>query len=290
MSETTRPAKLTLERQLGDWMRSRLPGPLAEFIMFGLKQGWACLFGGLMLMLLIGTHLVWQEEWPVARYDFLFVAAIAIQIAFLTYGLESLAEARVILLFHITGTVMEVFKIHMGSWSYPEPGLIKLYDVPLFSGFMYASVGSYIARVIRLFDMRFTGFPPRGMLTLLAGLIYINFFTHHFGPDIRWALMLATLLLFAPARVWFTISARALWMPLVLAAALATFFLYVAESIGTATGTWIYRGQTTFTLAPLSKAGAWYLLLWVSFAQVLIVFDSVVIRRAPSNPRSKDIP
>jgi hypothetical protein len=53
-----------------------LPRPLAEFLMFGVKQAWACLFAGLMLAMLIGTSLVWDPLWPVNRYDALFAAAI----------------------------------------------------------------------------------------------------------------------------------------------------------------------------------------------------------------------
>ena len=30
---------------------------LYEFLLFGFKQGWACLFGGLLLALLLGTGL-----------------------------------------------------------------------------------------------------------------------------------------------------------------------------------------------------------------------------------------
>ena len=30
---------------------------LFEFLLFGFKQGWACLFGALLLALLLGTHL-----------------------------------------------------------------------------------------------------------------------------------------------------------------------------------------------------------------------------------------
>lgn len=38
------PLRLRVRRSL-----ARLPPPLAEFILFGLKQAWACLFAGLML-------------------------------------------------------------------------------------------------------------------------------------------------------------------------------------------------------------------------------------------------
>ena len=36
-----------------------------EFLWFGLKQGWACLFGGAMLGLILATYLVWPVLWPV---------------------------------------------------------------------------------------------------------------------------------------------------------------------------------------------------------------------------------
>ena len=55
--------------------------------------------------------------------------------------------------------------------------------VPLFSGFMYGSVGSYMARVIRVFDMQFAPYPRFPLTVLLAGAIYINFFAHHVLPD-----------------------------------------------------------------------------------------------------------
>lgn len=158
---------------------------LFEFVLFGFKQAWACLFGALMLGLLLATHLFYPADAALARYDFLILAALTIQIAMLALRLETLGEARVILNFHIVGTLMEIFKTQMGSWVYPEPGLLRIGGVPLFSGFMYAAVGSYIARTWRIFDFGFTGAPPRWQLAALAAAIYANFFTHHFIPDLR---------------------------------------------------------------------------------------------------------
>lgn len=177
-----------------------------EFLMFGLKQGWACLFGGLMLVLLMGTHLLWPILWPdgnapIARYDFLVLAAVAIQAGMLILKLESWEEARVILVFHVVGTIMELFKTAHGSWIYPEASVLRIGMVPLFSGFMYAAVGSYIARIWRIFDIRFRHYPPLWATWLLAAAIYVNFFSHHWLPDIRLGLFAATAVLFG--RGWF---------------------------------------------------------------------------------------
>ncbi|MCZ8151048.1 MAG: DUF817 domain-containing protein [Rhodobacteraceae bacterium] len=272
----------SLEHRLGDAARARLPLPVAEFALFVLKQGWACLFGGLMLAAIIGSKLIWQPDWPLHRYDALFLFALATQAAFLWLKLETWEEARVILLFHLTGTAMEWFKVAAGSWAYPEPALFMLMGVPLFSGFMYAAVGSYIARVIRIFDMRFTPYPPFSLTILLAVAIYVNFFAHHVLPDIRLALFAATLVLFARTRVWFRITDRHHWMPMPLAAFLAALALWIAENVGTATGTWLYSGQMPGQIVSLGKLGSWYLLLYVSFATVTVVSRSALGGPAPA--------
>ena len=90
-----------------------------EFLRFGVKLGWACLFGGALLALLIATHLFYPRDALLPRYDFLFLAALAIQVAMLAYRLESAEEAGIILIFHMVGTTKEVFKTSMGSWAYP---------------------------------------------------------------------------------------------------------------------------------------------------------------------------
>ena len=266
----TNPTR-SLEHRMGDWARERLPFALAEFVMFVLKQGWACLFGGLLLAVIIATKLVWDPDWPLQRYDFLFLFAIATQGLFLAAKLETWEEARVILLFHLTGTAMEWFKIHAGSWAYPEPGLFKLMGVPLFSGFMYASVGSYIARVVRVFDRRFAPYPSFPLTLILALAIYVNFFAHHFLPDIRALLFAGTVILFYRTKIWFRIHDRHWWMPLPLAAFLAALALWIAENVGTATGTWVYSGQVPGQIVSLAKLGSWYLLLYVAFVTVTLV-------------------
>ena len=290
MSELDRSTTRRIERGLGDWMRARLPFALAEFVMFVLKQGWACLFGILMLLGLIASKAIWQDDWALARYDALLIYALAIQASFLALKLESWREARVILLFHLTGTAMEIFKVDAGSWAYPEEAVMKLWGVPLFSGFMYASVGSYMARVIRVFEMRFAPYPPYWMTLALGVAIYVNFFAHHFLPDIRLALFAATVILFWRTRIWFAVGGNAYWMPLPLAALLSSFFLWVAENVGTGTGTWIYAGQGALDLVSFAKMGSWYLLLYVSFATVTLVYRDVLYDRPITGNRASAAP
>lgn len=249
----------------------RLPWWLSEFILFGLKQAWACLFAGLMLALMIATKLLWQEGWAIYRYDFLFLSALLIQILLLLFRMESMDEAKVILVYHVTGTIMEIFKVHMGSWAYPEPAYAQIGGVPLFSGFLYASVGSFIARTIRIFDMRFTHYPPAWHTGLLAGAIYLNFFSHHFVPDIRILLFVATLAVFWRVSIHFTTDRTTLHMPLVVAAFLSSLFLWIAENIGTLTGTWLYPSQDEWHMVSFGKLGSWYMLLYVSFVLVTLV-------------------
>jgi len=274
-----------LEHALGRPVRAALPPLFAEAVMFVLKQGWASLFGALLLLAVICTKAIWADGWPLARYDALFAFAVLTQAAMLLLRLETWREARVIALFHLTGTAMEFFKVGAGSWAYPEDAFFMILGVPLFSGFMYASVGSYIARVIRIFDMRFAPYPPFWMTVVLACAIYINFFTHHFGPDIRLALFAATVLLFGRTRITFTVG-NTYWMPLPVAAFLASFFLWVAENIGTLTGTWVYAGSDTFDWTSLSKMGSWYLLLYVSFVTVTLIIREPLATntRARSKP------
>ena len=200
------------------------------------------------------------------------------QVLFLWRGLESLDEAKVILIYHVVGTAMEVFKLHMGSWDYPERGLFEIAGVPLFSGFMYASIGSYMARVIRLFDMVFAPYPPFWTTLVLGAAIYVNFFSHHFLPDIRLVLFAATVILYARTRIWFSIDGSRYWMPLPLAAFLSSFFVWIAENVGTFTATWTYPGQDG--MVSFAKMGSWYLLLYVSFVLVTLVYRDALKREA----------
>lgn len=240
-----------------------------EFVAFGVKQAWACLFGGLMLSLILLTYLFYPPDAPLTRYDFLTLGAVLIQIGMLVFRLESWDEAKVIFVFHIVGTVMEIFKTQVGSWVYPEDSLLRIADVPLFSGFMYACVGSYIARVWRLFDFRFDKFPPLWVQGALAIFIYINFFTHHYLPDVRIGLFIAAAIIYGPCMIWFKPDEVHRPMPLLAGLSLVAIFIWIAENIGTFTKTWTYPGQeTVWHMVSLEKMGSWFLLMIISFVLV----------------------
>ncbi|MEM1379920.1 MAG: DUF817 domain-containing protein [Pseudomonadota bacterium] len=245
---------------------------ISEFLVFGIKQAWACLFGGLMVAALLLTGWFWPEGSPVSRYDFLVVYAVSIQIIFLLTKLERPAEALVILIFHGVGTAMEVFKTEAGSWTYPEESLLRIGAVPLFSGFMYAAVGSYLARVMRVLDFSFDRYPPRLATLVLAALIYGNFFAHHYLPDIRWGLMAATALLFLRTNVHYRVWRWEHRMPLLLGFALVALFIFIAENAATYAGTWLYPDQED-GWRPVSwqKWPAWFLLMILSWVLVTLV-------------------
>ena len=258
------------EARIGDWA-ARRPSTqfLYEFVRFGLKQAWACLFAGLMIALLIGTYLFYPKGAWLARYDFLVLAAVGIQAFMLWAKLETLEEAKVILVFHIVGTVMEIFKTAKGSWIYPEPSLLRIGGVPLFTGFMYAAVGSFMARCWRLFEFEFTRHPPLPALGLLSAAIYVNFFTHHYVADIRYILFAASALLLGPCTIHYKVWRVHRRMPLLLAALLTAVFIWIAENVGTFTAAWIYPHQRDgWSLVSAGKLGAWFLLMILSYTMV----------------------
>jgi len=280
------------EARLGRWAQAQ--GPVAaglyEFCRFGVKQGWACLFGGALLTLLLATHAWYPRHAALARYDFLTLAAVALQAWLLGLRMETWDEARVILLFHVTGTGMELFKTDVGSWIYPEASVLRIGGVPLFSGFMYASVGSYIARAWRLFEFRFSHHPGLGGTCALAAAIYVNFFTHHFIVDMRWALFAVAGFLFR--RTWIYFRVWQVWrrMPLLLGFFLVAVFIWFGENIGTFAGAWLYPHQIGgWSAVPVSKLGAWFLLMLISYVMVSVVNRPVAFVAPAAANRSSRI-
>jgi uncharacterized membrane protein YoaT (DUF817 family) len=248
-----------------------------ELLWFGVKQAWACLFGALMLGLLIATWLFWPADAPLGRYDFVTLMAVAIQAALLAAGLETRREAAVIVLFHVIGTLMEIFKTATGSWVYPGASILHIGGVPLFTGFMYASVGSYIARAWRLFEFRFTGHPRWSFTAVLAAAAYLNFFADHYGVDFRWLLFVVVAWLFGSCQVHYRVRRKYRRMPLLIGFMLVALFIWLAENLGTFTRVWMYPAQhRAWHLVPPEKIGSWLLLMTISYVLVSALYRRVL--------------
>jgi uncharacterized membrane protein YoaT (DUF817 family) len=267
-----------------------LAGAALEFLVFGLKQAWACLYGGALMALIMLSAFLWPDTSAISRYDALFISAVLIQIGMLAFKLEKPSEAIVIFIFHVVGTAMELFKTKAGSWTYPEDSFFRLGDVPLFSGFMYAAVGSYLARVTRIFDLRFSNYPPMWATVALAIGIYANFFTHHYVRDMRWLLFVATALLFWRCNVHYQVFRFRHRMNMLLGFFLVALFIWLAENMATASRIWLYPNQKTgWEMVSLGKFGSWYLLMIISFVLVNLVHKPktfVIVQAAPQTPAS----
>lgn len=240
-----------------------------EFLWFGIKEARACLFAGLFFLAVFGVPRAGILGVP--RYDLLLLIALAIQAFMVSARLESWDELKAISLFHVLGFALEVFKTSdaIRSWSYPDFAYTKVLGVPLFSGFMYAAVGSYIIQAWRLLDLRIRHHPPYWMAALVAAAIYANFFTHHYIADLRWYLAALALGLYARTTVVFRPLDRDRSMPLLVGFLLTGFFIWLAENISTFFGIWRYPDQLgAWTAVHVGKWSSWSLLVVMTFTIV----------------------
>lgn len=264
--------------QLDAWLINRPLRPelkgfarfLNEFWFFGLKNARACLFAGLFFVSM--AVIPRTGMLGVSKYDTLFVIAVSIQAWMVWTKLETWDELKAITVFHLVGFVLEVFKVSgsIQSWSYPQEGFTKVLGVPLFSGFMYAAVGSYIIQAWRLFDMRIRHHPSYWLATVAALLIYINFFSHHYIGDYRWYIGAFVLGLYSRTRVIYRPADRDRWMPLLLGFLLTGFFIWLAENLGTLLGVWRYPNQIgAWATVHIGKWSSWAMLVVMTFAIIV---------------------
>lgn len=255
------------------WTKSMRKYHWNEFLRFGLKEANASIFGGFLLAVMVITHF-WYPITCIHRYDFIFLSAVAFQIVLIITRMETLRESLVIIIFHVVATLMELFKTSdsIQSWVYPEAYIFGIGNVPLFTGFMYSAVGSYIARAWRIFEFNFSDYPNKTLTLVLVVLIYLNFFTHHYIWDMRWLLLAATVLLFFRTYIYFKILTTHRRMPLLLGTFLVALFIWLAENIATYANIWIYPNQShQWHMVPLTKISSWFLLMWLSFVLVSLV-------------------
>lgn len=235
-----------------------------QLFRFGWEQALSCLFPVVIFASLALTQFISMPILP--RYDWLLIIFLLMQWLMVRSGLETKDELRVITLFHLIGLTLEIFKVNMGSWSYPEEGFSKVFGVPLYSGFMYASVASYLCQAWRRLDVNLVKRPSFSIVVPLAAAIYLNFFTHHYWLDIRWWLSLAVIIVFWRTWVTYKVGGKLYRMPLALSFVLIGFFIWIAENIATFFGAWQYPNQReAWSLVHLGKVSSWLLLVIVSF-------------------------
>ncbi len=241
---------------------------MKQLLRFGWIEAQCCLFA---VLFYVGLALVRIVPLPGDPADALLIWCLAVTLVLWLVGWETGREVGVIFGFHLVGLALELFKVRQGSWSYPDTGTASIGGVPLYSGFMYAAVGSYVCQAWRRFDLRITGYRVR-RTAAVAVLVYLNFFTSHVLWDLR--LPLALLLLLATWGTWvhFTVGPRRYAMPLALSFVLIGFFLWVAENAATLGRAWQYPSlESVWTLVHPAKVGSWSLLVVVSLVLVAAV-------------------
>lgn len=235
---------------------------LKQFTWFGYLQAISCVFPVLIfLSLALSTVL----PLGIARYDLLLLICIIVQVIMYKTGIETADEVLVITLFHMLGLVMELHKVNVGSWSYPEEAFTKIAGVPLYSGFMYASVGSYICQAWRNLKLDVQHWPQDILAYMVGVAIYVNFFTNAFIPDLRLYITVFLVIVFRRTEFLFRIYDKTYAISALLSFLIIGFFIWLAENIATYFGAWKYAYQHAgWQMVSWHKITSWGLLVIVS--------------------------
>lgn len=247
---------------------------MRHFLLFVKLQTLSCLFPAAVFTLLALSHFV---TGIIYRYDFMLTGCVAVQILLVALKIETLDELKVICIFHLLGLIMELFKVHFGSWAYPGFAVTKFWGVPLYSGFMYASVASYMCQAWRRLDIHLYNWPNHWIARIIGALIYLNFFSNHFIPDVRYLIALLIVFFFRKAAVEYFIAGKAYQMPVILSFLLIGFFIWLAENVATRLGAWKYAYQhTTWAIVDCQKISSWAFLVIVSF---IIIAELKILKK-----------
>jgi uncharacterized membrane protein YoaT (DUF817 family) len=237
-----------------------------QLALFGYLQAISCIFPVLIFLALAVST---QFHIGIARYDMLLIICVVVQIIMYKTGLETRDEVYVITLFHLIGLVLELHKVHRGSWSYPEEAYTKIWGVPLYAGFMYASVGSYICQAWRNLDLDTTNW-PRDLYAWIAGAaIYLNFFSNSWISDLRVYITLVLLAIFRRTYFRFRLQQYTYRIHALVSFVIIGFFIWLAENIATFFGAWRYAYQHAgWKMVSVHKITSWSLLVIVSIILV----------------------
>jgi uncharacterized membrane protein YoaT (DUF817 family) len=251
-----------------------------ELWAFGMKQILNCIFPAYIFLMLALSHL---QPW-IPRYDFLLIMCILAQVLLFFLKYETWDDLKVISAFHIIGLVMEIYKVHVGSWSYPESAYSKIAGVPLYSGFMYAAVSSYMLAAWERFSLKFMNWPSPWITFSIAFLIYLNFFTNHFIWDFRYLIGLGVLIIFARSRVYFINIREYRSMPVIISFILIAFFIWLGENIATLLGAWKYSYQhSTWQMVRWHKMSSWVFMVMICYF-LIAVYKKVHVDKISKMP------
>lgn len=212
--------------------------------------------------------------------DFMFICVIIIQIILIATKYESRQECKIILIYHLLGFAMEAFKTHpaIGSWSYQYIGSFALLNVPLYSGFMYSAIGSFLFQSIHRLKLRFTYFPSFYIAIPIVALIYINFFSHHFLPDIRYILFGSVMIVAYKTYSYFELKGKVYRMHALLSIFLASLCIWIAENIATFLWARVYPNQQLWRhLVSFHKIWSRFLLFILSAVIVSYVMRNEIL-------------
>ncbi len=245
----------------------RFDNPLIEFLCFGLKQLIGITFG---LTLILGFVLTTNTDY---RYDILFIYALIIQYCLYKFKFESKRDILVVTVFHLVGLSMELIEVSINhSWEYTSTGFFYIASVPIFTGFMYASVGSYMAKEFKLLKLKLDNMPSDKFIIIFSITIYANFILNNHIHDFRYLLLLIMAVVYNRATLHFSPARQQYKFNLPFAFLLIGFFIWVAENISTYLGIWSYPNQVpVWHMVHISKITSWMLLSIVSFNLVYLL-------------------
>jgi len=252
---------------------------LKQFTWFGYLQAISCVFPVLIFLSLALSMVL---PLGIARYDLLLLICVIVQVIMYKTGIETADEVLVITLFHLLGLIMELHKVNVGSWSYPEEAITKIAGVPLYSGFMYASVGSYICQAWRNLKLDVQNWPTDILAYIVGVSIYLNFFTNAFIPDLRLYITVFLIIVFRRTKFLFQIYEKTYSISALLSFLIIGFFIWLAENIATFFGAWKYAYQHAgWQMVSWHKITSWGLLVIVS---IIIVGQLKLIKARRSKP------
>ena len=243
--------------------RSWIPRDIKGWLYFFRQQALSCAFPWSLLSFLAITH---HLPAIIPRYDAMLIICVVLQYILYKAKWETDREVKVIASFHIIGLTLELVKTHLGCWSYPEHCWLRVGQVPLFSGFLYASVSSYCCQAWRRLDLHLHRWPGDWKPLALAVSIYVNFFTEGIVGDFRWVLIAALILVFWNTRISYRLPDGRRRMPLVVGLLGVGFSIWIAENIGTLCGAWRYPYQRHgWCIVDFNKLTSWFLLVMITF-------------------------